>query len=145
MQTSARNCFAGRMIHIRRGMATATDEVELQTAGGARITCVLTTDRALGLGLELGGMVYALVSASSVILMTDRMMAFSFSARNLLAGLIKELHAGVENTEVVIALPGGDALVALVSNVSAKELGLIEGKRVRAMFKASSVILGVAG
>jgi molybdate transport system regulatory protein len=77
--------------------------------------------------------------------MTDRMSAFSFSARNLLAGSIKELHAGVENTEVVITLPGGDALVALVSNTSAKELELIEGKSVRAMFKASSVILGVAG
>jgi molybdate transport system regulatory protein len=143
MQTSARNCFAGRVVHIRRGVAT--DEVELQLAGGARITCVLTSDRALGLGVELGRTVYALVSASSVILMTDRMAAFSFSARNLLSGSIKELHAGVENTEVVIALAGGDALVALVSNASAKELELVEGKAVRGMFKASCVILGVAG
>jgi molybdate transport system regulatory protein len=142
MQTSARNCLAGRMIHIRRGMAT--DEVELQTAGGARITCVLTSDRALSLRLQLGRTVYALVSASSVILMTDSTAGFSFSARNQLAGSIKELHAGVESTEVVIALAGGDALVALVSNASAKELELVEGKAVRAMFKASSVILGVA-
>jgi molybdate transport system regulatory protein len=143
MQTSARNCFAGRMVHIRRGLAT--DVVELQTAAGTRITCVLTSDRALALGLEPGRTAYALVSASSVILMTDRMAGFSFSARNQLAGSIKELQVGVENTEVVIALAGGDALVVLLSNASARQLELVEGKAVRAMFKASSVILGVAG
>jgi molybdopterin-binding protein len=36
-------------------------------------------------------------------------------------------------------------VAAIVTNGAAKELRLSEGKRARAIFKASSVILGVAG
>lgn len=50
----------------------------------------------------------------------------------------------MENTEVVIALKGDDTLRAIVTNESAEELELTEGKTVTAIFKASSVILGIA-
>jgi len=48
------------------------------------------------------------------------------------------------NTEVVIALKGGNSVAAIITNRAARELKLAEGKRARAIFKASSVILGVA-
>ena len=142
MPISARNCFAARIIRI--GQTAASADVELQLPGGERIVCVVTSNRALTLRLKPGGAAHALVSAASIILTTECENAFRFSARNQLTGSIRQLDAGPENTEVVVALRGGDALVALVSNASAKELGLTEGKAVCAMFKASSVILGVA-
>jgi molybdate transport system regulatory protein len=64
--------------------------------------------------------------------------------RGLPLGSIKQMRTGVENTEVVIALKGGDTLFANVTNETVKELELTEGKAVSAIFKASSVILSVA-
>lgn len=142
MRTSARNHFTGRIIHIRQG--TNFDEVELQLCGGERIVCMLTSERALTLKLRAGGTAFALVNASSVILTTGRTDAFKLSARNQLVGSIKHLRTGAENTEVAVALKGGDTLVALVASESAKDMELADGETVSAIFKASSVILGVA-
>jgi molybdate transport system regulatory protein len=142
MRTSAGNQFIGRMTHIRRG--NSTDEVELQLTGGDCIVCAVTCDRALMLRLQIGGMAFAWVSAASVMLTTERLDGFKLSARNQLSGSIKELRTAMENVEVLIGLKGGDTLRAIVTRESAKELELAEGKAVSAIFKASSVILGVA-
>jgi molybdate transport system regulatory protein len=142
MRTSARNQFTGRLTHIRWG--TALCEVELQLTGGERIVCMVSSDRAITLRLQLGGVAFALISPTSVIVTTDRTDGFRLSARNQLSGSIKQLRTGVENTEVFIALKGADTLLAIVTNESARELELAEGKVVSAIFRASSVILGVA-
>jgi molybdate transport system regulatory protein len=47
------------------------------------------------------------------------------------------------NSEVVIELDGGGSIAAIVTDVSAKALGLAPGKRAIALFKATSVILAV--
>ena len=141
MQTSARNHFSGCMTHIRRGLAN--DEVELTLAGGERIVTLIDGGRALAMRLEAGREAIAFVKASSVILTTDNTSGFMLSARNLLAGAIRDLHTGLVNTEVVIALKGEDTLVAIIPNESAGELELTVGKAVNAIFKASDVILGV--
>jgi molybdate transport system regulatory protein len=43
----------------------------------------------------------------------------------------------------VIALPGGASVAAIVTSESCKAMGLAVGGQVSAMFKASSVIVGV--
>ena len=50
---------------------------------------------------------------------------------------------GAVNTEVVVALPGGGSVAAIVTNESAKALALAPGRETIAMFKVSSVILAV--
>jgi molybdate transport system regulatory protein len=105
---------------------------------------MVSSDRAITLRLQLGGVAFALISPTSVIVTTDRTDGFRLSARNQLSGSIKQLRTGVENTEVFIALKGADTLLAIVTNESARELELAEGKVVSAIFRASSVILGVA-
>ena len=47
------------------------------------------------------------------------------------------------NSEVVINLPGGAQVVAIVTNDSAQRLGLAPGQAATALIKASNVILGV--
>jgi molybdopterin-binding protein len=65
------------------------------------------------------------------------------SARNVLQGKIKKIVAGMVNAEVVVELPGGQEIVAVVTLSSVKSLGLSEGGKVSAIIKASSVMLGV--
>ncbi len=65
------------------------------------------------------------------------------SARNVLKGTVKNIVDGAVNTEVVVELPGGQEIVAVVTKTSAHNLGLAKGKAVCAVIKASSVILAV--
>jgi len=64
-------------------------------------------------------------------------------ARNRLDGTISRLTPGAVNTEVVLDLTGGGSVAAIITNESARALELEEGRTAMAMFKASSVIVGV--
>jgi len=63
------------------------------------------------------------------------------SARNVFHGKVVACTSGDINTEVVIALPGGERLVAIVTVASARELGLAAGSEVFALVKAPWVML----
>ena len=67
------------------------------------------------------------------------------SARNRLDGVVAQLSPGAVNSEVVIELKGGNTVTAIITNGAAQQLALAVGKPASAIFKASSVILGVAG
>ena len=65
------------------------------------------------------------------------------SAHNVLKGKVKSITVGSVNDEVVIELPGGQELVAVVTKTSVENLCLGKGADVFAVIKASSIILGV--
>ena len=140
MKTSARNQFLGKVTAVKKG--TVNDEVDLDVAGGLKIVAIVTHESTEGLGLKIGAQAFALIKASSVILVTDDGGA-KFSARNRVSGKISRVQEGAVNSEVVIELPGGGAIAAVVTNESSRALGLAAGKQATAIFKASSVILGV--
>jgi molybdate transport system regulatory protein len=141
MKTSARNQFAGTVRSVRAG--AVNDEIELEVIGGLRIVAVVTSESRSELGLNVGAKAFALVKASSIILMTDGAGA-RLSARNQLAGTVSRVTQGAVNSEVVLELPGGGAVAAIITHESAKYLGLAVGGAVTAVFKASSVIVGVS-
>jgi molybdopterin-binding protein len=62
------------------------------------------------------------------------------SARNQLSGKIKELKIGNVMAEVVIAVGGGE-IVAAITRDSAERLGLKQGETVRAVIKATDVMI----
>ncbi len=63
------------------------------------------------------------------------------SARNVFEGRIRALGAGQVNTEVVLSLPGGETLVAVITQSSARSLGLAVGGTALAIIKAPWVIV----
>ena len=63
------------------------------------------------------------------------------SARNQFKGKITALTLGAVNSEVVVDIGGGDKIVSIITNSSAKSLNLAVGKEVIALVKASSILL----
>jgi molybdopterin-binding protein len=63
------------------------------------------------------------------------------SARNMLRGKVKKVNPGAINTEVTLALAGGDEIVSVITKSSAERLGLAPGKEVYAVIKATNVII----
>ncbi len=71
-----------------------------------------------------------------------RRVAMRVSARNMFLGKVAEVRKGAVSMEVTLALKGGETLCAVITNESARGLGLKPGMEAYAFFKASAVILG---
>jgi molybdate transport system regulatory protein len=140
MRTSARNHFEGTVAHIRDG--AINDEIELAVADGPRIVATVTRESREQLGLKVGAQAFALVKASSILVVTDHDDVL-LSARNQLAGTVLKVTPGAVNTEVVLQVPGSASVVAVITNDSATNLALAVGTPATALFKASSVVIGV--
>jgi molybdopterin-binding protein len=65
------------------------------------------------------------------------------SARNVLKARVKEIVLGTVNAEVVLELPGGAIVTAMITKASAERLGLAAGKEAYAVIKASDVMVAV--
>jgi len=140
MKSSARNQLCGKVSRLATG--GVNDEVEIELAGGQRIVAVVTHESAAGLGLAIGVEAFALIKASSVIVVADLETA-RLSARNQFSGTVTRLQPGAVNAEVVIDVGGAMSIAAIVTQQSASSLGLAPGTAVTAIFDASSVIVGV--
>jgi molybdate transport system regulatory protein len=140
VKTSARNQFFGKVSAIRQGPVNV--EVELTLTGGNRIHSVITHEGLERLNLGIGSEAWALVKASWIILALPE-VAGKVSARNSLVGKVTRIIPGNVNSEVVLQLDGGNTVSVVVTNDSVTSLNLAAGVEVCALFKASSVILGV--
>uniref|UniRef100_Q3AR84 Molybdenum-pterin binding protein n=1 Tax=Chlorobium chlorochromatii (strain CaD3) TaxID=340177 RepID=Q3AR84_CHLCH len=139
MRISARNIFAGTVEHLTKGAVNA--EVVLRLTGGQRIVSIITNTSADNLGLHEGMSAYAIIKASS-ILIGQEISPASLSASNILQGTITRVVEGAVNSEVDVAIGGGNSISAIVTQSSLQHLALCEGAQVSAIFKASSVIVG---
>ncbi|OQA33890.1 MAG: Molybdenum-pterin-binding protein MopA [Betaproteobacteria bacterium ADurb.Bin341] len=139
MKTSARNQFLGKISALKKGAINT--EVILDIGGDDQLVAVITNDSAEHLALAPGMEATALVKAPWVIVTTDEQL--KTSARNHLCGTVVRCQEGAVNTEVVIELPGGKLVVAIITRDSFSNLGLREGSRACALIKASHIILAV--
>jgi len=139
MKTSARNQFSGKVVDLKEG--AVNDEITLEIVGGQHIVATITRDSSDSLSLTIGAEAFALIKASSVIVVAELGTA-RLSARNQLAGKVTRLQVGAVNTEVSIELHGGGVIAAIVTRESGDLLALEIGSEVSAVFKASSVIIG---
>jgi molybdate transport system regulatory protein len=140
MAISARNVFKGKVTHIKEGPINA--EVEIDISGGDKIVAIVTDASVKSLGLVVGKEAVAVIKAPWVTLLAGP-AEYRFSARNQLKGLVGSIIQGGVNSQVNVALPGGSAVFAVVTNDAIEDMGLQEGMDVVAMFKAGHVIVGV--
>jgi molybdate transport system regulatory protein len=140
MKTSARNLFRCTVREVVDGAVHA--EVALHMSGGQQLVAVVTRRSVAELGLAPGREAFALVKSSFVILVPEQ-EAGRTSARNRLCGTVIARDDGAVNSEFVLDIGGGMAIVAIVTLESARTLGLEVGDRACALVKASHVILAV--
>jgi molybdate transport system regulatory protein len=140
VKTSARNQFFGKVTAIKQGPVNV--EVELTLTGGDKIYAVITHDGLNDLDLAIGSDAWGLVKASWVILALPD-AAQQLSARNQLLGTVIRITQGGVNAEVTLQCSGGNTISVTLTNESVASLDVNVGLQVTAVFKASSVILGV--
>lgn len=141
MKVSARNVFAGTVANVKKGAVNT--EVTLTLKGGMPVVATITNGSVDSLGLAAGKEAYAIIKASSVIIGTDLHDA-KVSARNIMCGTVVKVVDGPVSAEVDVEIGGGNTISAVITLESARKLGLKDGGHACALFKASSVILGVS-
>ena len=140
MKLSARNMFKGTISRVKMGAVNA--EIELQLKAKDAIIAIITNESVENLNIKAGKSAYAIIKASSVIIGKDLNVS-KLSARNKLTGKIIKIVKGAVNTEMTLQLPGENTISAIMTNESAQGMDFSEGEQAYAIFKASSVILGV--
>ena len=139
MMTSARNQLAGRVTRVTTG--AVNDTVLIEISGGSRITATITRESTELLQLGAGAPVTALIKAPWIVLASGADAAARCSADNAWSGTVRRIVRGAVNGEVVLELPGGQTLAAVVTLDSLERLALRDGAPSVALFNAASVIL----
>ena len=141
MKLSARNVWLGQVVSIDTGVVNSV--VNIQLKGGDKISSVITENSVRRLELGQGSEAMAIVKASNVLLGSE-IDPEAISARNILTGTIGSILPGAVNDEVTIDLPGGSTVTSIITSSSVKRLGLVVGKEISAIIKASDVLLATA-
>ncbi|GAB6191828.1 TOBE domain-containing protein [Desulfocastanea catecholica] len=141
MNLSARNVWLGQVKSIDKGVVNSV--VNIQLKGGDTVSSVITDNSVKRLGLDAGKEVMAIVKASNVLL-GSKIDPQVISARNILTGTISSIVPGAVNDEITIDLPGGSSVTSIITSASVKRLGLIAGKEISAIIKATDVLLATA-
>ncbi|MDA8388282.1 MAG: TOBE domain-containing protein [Nitrospiraceae bacterium] len=141
MKISARNFLPGTVSDIKRGQVMSVIRLELK--GGNAVTSIITNESADRLGLKTGASALAVIKATSVIV-GKVAGEVKLSARNIIKGNVQMLKEGMVMAEVVLDIGGGNTITSIISDDSAKRLGLKEKDEAYAIIKATSVMMGVA-
>ncbi len=141
MKISARNVFSGTIEKITRGAVKA--EVTLLISANTRITSIITNGAVDNLSLKEGLNAYAIIKSSSIIIGSD-LEGSKISARNIISGKISKIIEGPVSSEVDVDVDGGNVISATITHGSSEKLAIKEGDQVSAIFKASSVIIGIS-
>ncbi|WP_316861835.1 TOBE domain-containing protein [uncultured Cohaesibacter sp.] len=140
MRTSARNVFHGIVEEITPGAVNS--EVLLRVSDRTVLTTVITNTSIESLELRKGSEAFALIKASTPILMAET-EAVKLSARNQIHGNVISVAPGAVNCEVQLDIGNSKTLTVVITMQSAQSLEIKPGDRMCAMFKASQIILGV--
>lgn len=136
LQTSARNQFFGTV--IARSHQQVQQHLEILLADGkTSINALITQQSAERLQLQSGKEVLALVKAPWVNLCVETPP----HADNVLNGRIARIQPGADNSEVLVALAGGETLCATVPNSVVSQQRFQPEQPVYAYFDADKVII----
>jgi molybdate transport system regulatory protein len=139
-RTSARNSFFGKIEMIRRGDVQAA--VTVRCLSGLEVAAVITNTSLERQGLTPGALVAAEVKAPWVVICKGERRPEA-SLENWFQGTVHQVLRGRISSEVVVALPEGTELCAVITEDRRRQLGLGAKDTIWAGFNAFAVILQV--
>ncbi len=140
VKTSASNQLFGSITAIQAGAVNA--EITVKLKGGEPVISSVTLTSLNDLGLQVGADAVLLISSADITLTTGCGSA-RLTAGNCLSGRVIRVQQDPVNAEVMVLLPGGETLVAMVTLQSLQSLALVPGMPVWAIFKSNAPVLGV--
>jgi molybdate transport system regulatory protein len=140
MRISAKNVCYGTVCDIRAENLLA--EVCLKLKSGHQIYSIITAESVETLGLVVGADAYAIIKASSVMVLSDTGEA-RLSARNLLHGRVVSVRTDEVMGQVILDIGGGDTISATITAGGVRNLNICEGDEACAIIDASNVIVGI--
>lgn len=139
VKTSAKNQIFGKVTSIELGAVYA--EVTVNLKGGEKIISSISLTSLSELGLKIDSDAVLLINSADIMLIIDSEPT-KISARNRLSCSIIRVQEDAVNAEVIVLLPGGVTLVAMITQQSAETMELIPGKPAWALFKSNAPIIG---
>ncbi len=140
IKTSACNQLFGRIERIIVGAVNV--EIAMVLKGGTHVTTTISLAAMHELGIKFGAEAVLLINSTDITLVVDADPVV-FSARNCLFGHVIRVHQDGINAEVIVLLPGGEMLTAIITPPSAQSLAVVVGCPIAAIFKTNVGILGV--
>ena len=138
MRLSARNQLLARVTDIDAGRVNGTVRLELTCGGG--ISANISMKAIEWMQLVPDKTVYAVIKATEVMIAAEPV---KISARNRIAGTIADISNGAVNGMVLLDIGKGQQISSTISMESIRELDLHVGMEVFAVFKATSVMIGL--
>jgi molybdate transport system regulatory protein len=140
MKISARNMLSGKITEVKKGQVMAV--IKLALSSGGIVTSIITNESADNLGLQAGKDATAIIKASSVMIGKGN-ADLQISARNIIKGKVKKIKEGMVMAEIALDMADGNTITATISDESVKWLALHENDEAFAIFKATSVMMGI--
>jgi molybdate transport system regulatory protein len=140
VKTSTRNQLFGSVIAIDR-IAEDT-QITVRLKGGEQVVASFGTASLDELGIGVGADAVLMINSADIMLSADPGLE-RISARNRLLGKVMRIQHDIVDSEVIVLLPSGEILAAMITQQSLQNLALMPGMPVWAAFKAHAPILGV--
>lgn len=138
MAISARNQLKVKITEVKTGAVNSLITAKLN--GGETLKATITIDSEKNLGIKAGLDAVFLFKASSVLIATNDELRLS--ATNQLNGVVKSVKDGLVNSKIIVDI-NGDEISAIITKESATRLNLKSGDSVKAIIKATNIIVGV--
>ena len=132
----ARNIIKGTIKEIKKG--TVNGIVKVDVGEGIVLSSNCSMESIEQLGLAVGKEVQVVIKAMGVMLANEKL---NIGARNQVEGTVFEIQKGTVNCIVKLKTNGGFVFTANLSLESVEELGIKEGNKAVAIFKAMNVLL----
>ena len=132
----ARNLIKGKVIEIKKGAINGI--VKVDVGGGIIISSNCSMESIEQLNLSEGKEVQVIIKAMGVMLANEKL---NIGARNQIEGTVCEIKKGAVNCIVKLKTDNGLIITANLSMESVDELGIKEGQKAVAIFKAMNVLL----
>lgn len=141
LNLSARNQLNCEIVSIKSGAVSS--EIVAKLSSSQTLSAVITLESEKNLNLNIGKKVVFIFKAPAVVLAKADCDDLKLSEKNQLIGEVVSVKIGSVNAEIVLALGNDQTLSSIITKESAMSLKIGVGDKMKAIIKASNIIIGV--